>query len=231
MLRFNHCFFENEMMGSPIRLHVLVPLFAFAAFAAPAPAPAHAAVECTAYADELAAMVSAADAVRSQVDVLAPSSDPVAAQQRARLGDVERANAARLSAWMTACGWPRRSIEGAQAARGAWLVARQRDDDLPFQRQVVHQLELAVLDGEASAMHLAAASDRLAVREGRPQRYGTQLRQVDACTWDYYLLDDRARVEARRKRLGLPSLDEHLRGINALSSRENCPSNAAFLTQ
>ena len=212
------------MMESPIRLHVLVPLFAFAAFTTPA--PAHAGVECTAYADELAAMVSAADAVRSQVDVLAPPNDPAAAQQRARLDEVEGANAARLSAWMTACGWPRRSVEGAQAARGAWLVAQGRAEDLPFQRQVVHQLELAVLDGEAAAMHLAAASDRLAVREGRPQRYGTQLRQVDACTWDYYLLDDRARVEARRKRLGLPSLDAHLDGINALVDRKNCPSNA-----
>lgn len=219
------------MMGSPIRLHVLVPLFAFAALAASAPAPARAAVECTAYADELAAMVSAANAVRSQVDLLAPPNDPVAAQQRARLDEVERANAARLSAWMTACGWPRRSTEGAQAASGAWLVAQGRAEDLAFQRQVVHQLELAVLDGEAAAMHLAAASDRLAVREGRPQRYGTQLRQVDACTWDYYLLDDRARVEARRKRLGLPSLDEHLSGINVLSSSENCPPNTAAQTR
>jgi hypothetical protein len=223
MLRFIHCFFENEMMESPIRLHVLVPLFAAAAFAA----PAHAALECTAYAEELAAMAAAADAVRSQVDYLAPLTDPAAAQQRARLDELERANAARLSAWMTACGWPRRSVEGAQAARGAWLVAQQRGEDLPFQRQVVHQLELAVLDGEAPAMHLAAASDRLAVREGRPQRYGTQLRQVDACTWDYYLLDDPARVEARRKKLGLPSLEDHKRGINDLISRQNCSSNTA----
>ena len=110
-----------------------------------------------------------------------------------------------------------------QATRAAWLVAQQRSGDLPFQRQVVRQLELAVLDGEAPAMHLAAASDRLAVREGRPQRYGTQLRQVDACLWDYYPLDELSRVEARRRRLGLPSLDEHKRSINAAGARENCP--------
>jgi hypothetical protein len=214
-------FFENEMMGSAFRLQISVPLFAAALFAA----PAHAALECTAYADELAAMVTAAETARSQVDYLAAPNDPAAAQQRARLDEVERANAGRLSAWMTACGWPRRSVEGAQAARGAWLVARQRSEDVAFQRQVVHQLELAVLDGEAAAMHLASASDRLAVREGRPQRYGTQLRQVDACTWDYYLLDDPARVDARRKRIGLPPLAEHKRGINDLAASENCPPN------
>ncbi len=58
--------------------------------------------------------------------------------------------------------------------------------------------------------------------EGRPQRYGTQLRQADACTWDYYPLDDLARVEARRKRLGLPTLESHMQAINAMIVAENC---------
>ena len=200
------------------RLHIL-PLLAAAAVAA----PVHAAAQCGAYAGALTAMVEAAEAVRSRIDYLAPPDDPAAVQGRTELEAVERGNAERLAAWMNACGWPRRSVEGAQAARGAWLVAQQRSADLPFQRQVVRQLELAVLDGEAPAMYLAAASDRLAVKEGRPQRYGTQLRQVGACRWDYYLLDDVSRVEARRKRLGLPSLEENKRGINDAASGENCP--------
>lgn len=201
-------------------LHILVPLLAAAAVAA----PARAAAQCAAYAEELTAMVEAAEAVRSRIDYLAPADDPAAARGRTELEAVERGNAERLGAWLNACGWPRRSVEGVAAARAAWLVAQQRSGDLPFQRQVVRQLELAVLDGEAPPMHLASASDRLAVREGRPQRYGTQLRQVDACHWDYYPLDDLPRVEARRQRLGLPSLDEHKRGINDASARENCPT-------
>jgi hypothetical protein len=204
------------MMGS---LQLLVPLLAAAALAA----PARAAPQCAAYAGELATMVEAAEAARSRVDYLAPPDDPAAARGRAALEAVERGNAERLGAWMTACGWPRRSVEGSQAARGAWLVAQQRSADLPFQRQVVRQLELAVLDGEAPPMHLAAASDRLAVKEGRPQRYGTQLRQVDACHWDYYPLDEPARVEARRKRLDLPTLEEHKRGINEAIASKDCP--------
>jgi len=200
-------------------LPLLVPLFAAAVMA-----PAHAAPSCAAYAGELTAMVEAADTLRSQVDYLAAPSDAAANERRAALEGVERANAERLSAWMTACGWPRRSVEGVQAARAAWLIAQQRGADLAFQRQVVRQLELAVLDGEAAAMHLAAAADRLAVQEGRPQRYGTQLRQVAGCGWDYYLLDDLARVEARRKRLGLPALEDHKRAINAVAGQESCAS-------
>jgi hypothetical protein len=217
MLRFIDCFFENTMMRSA-SMQAVVSLVAALAIA-----PAHGA-DCTSYADELAVMVEAIEAVRSRVDFLAPPENPLAARQRAQLELVERDNAARLGRLMAACGWPRRSVEGVQAARSAWLVAQQRSEDVRFQRQVVRQLELAALDGEASVVHLATASDRLAVREGRPQRYGTQLRQVGACAWDYYRLDDPARVEARRKRLGLPSLEEHKRTINAVIITENCPA-------
>jgi len=201
-------------------------LQAMAALSAALAAPVQAAPDCSAYAQELATMAEAADAVRSRVDYLAPPEDAAAARHLAQLALVERDNGARLRALMAACGWPRRSVEGLEAARQAWLIVQQRAEDLPLQRQAVRQLELAALDGEASMTHLATASDRLAVREGRPQRYGTQLRQIDACTWDYNPLDDPARVEARRQRIGLPTLADHKRSIDAMIITENCPAPA-----
>jgi len=209
------------MMASASR-YVLVPLFAAVALAA----PARAAQACAGYAQQLAVMEEALEAVRSRVDYLAPPEDPVAARHLAQLDLVERDNTDRLASLLGACGWPRRSVEGVEAARRAWLVAQQRGEDLPFQRLVVRQLELAALDGEASLIHLATASDRLAVKEGRRQRYGTQLRQVENCSWDYYPLDDLAGVEARRKRIGLPTLESHRRAINAMIIKENCPAPA-----
>jgi len=206
------------MMGSRSTIYILVSLLA-----AVQAAPSWAAAGCAAYAQQLVVMEDAVEAVRSRVDYLAPPEDAVAARHLAQLALVERDNTERLGALLAACGWPRRSSEGLDAARRAWLVAQQGSDDLPFQRQVVRQLELAVLDGEASAIHLATASDRLAVKEGKPQRYGTQLRQVDGCAWDYYLLDDLARVAARRKRLGLPPLESYKRAINEMIIKENCP--------
>jgi hypothetical protein len=205
-------------MGSRSTMYVLGSLLAAAVLAA----PAYAAPDCASYAQQLIVMEEAVEAVRSRVDYLAPPEDAVAARHLAQLALVERDNTERLGALLAACGWPRRSSEGLDAARLAWLVAQQSSDDLLFQRQVVRQLELAALDGEASVIHLATASDRLAVREGRPQRYGTQLRQVDGCVWDYYPLDDLDRVEARRKRLGLPPLASHKRAINDMIIKENC---------
>ena len=207
------------MMASPRTIYVLVSLLAAALPAA----PAYAAPECASYAQQLVVMEEAVEAVRSRVDYLAPPEDAVAARHRAQLALVERDNTERLGALLAACGWPRRSSEGLDAARRAWLVAQQGSDNLPFQRRVVRQLELAVLDGEAAVIHLATASYRLAVKEGQPQRYGTQLHQVDGCAWDYYPLDDLARVEARRKRIGLPPLASHKRAINEMIITENCP--------
>lgn len=207
-------------MESLRSVQVLVPLCVAAALAA----PAQAAPACARYGSELAVMVEAAEAVRSRVDYLAPPEDRVAARHLAQLDLVERDNAARLGSLLAACGWPRRSVEGVEAARRAWLVLQQRSEDMALQRQAVRQLELAALDGEASVMHLASASDRLAASEGRPQRYGTQLRQVGPCSWDYYPLDELVRVEARRKRLGLPTLEDHKRSINAMVITENCPA-------
>ena len=185
-------------------------------------APAHAAPDCASYSQQLVVMEEAAEAVRSRVDYLAPPEDAVAARHLNQLALVERDNTERLSALLAACGWPRRSSEAPEAARRAWLVAQQSSEDLPFQRQVVRQLELAALDGEASVIHLATAADRLAVREGQPQRYGTQLHQVDGCMWDYYPLDDLERVEARRQRIGLPPLASHKRAVNDMIIKENC---------
>jgi hypothetical protein len=218
MLRLFDCLFENEMMGSRSTIYVLVSLLATTVLAA----PAWAAPECASYGQQLVVMQEAVEAVRSRVDYLAPPEDAVAARHLSQLALVERDNTERLGALLAACGWPRRSSEGLDAARRAWLVAQQSSDNLPFQRQVVRQLELAVLDGEASVIHLATASDRLAVKEGQPQRYGTQLHQVDGCAWDYYPLDDLARVEGRRKRLGLPPLASYKRAINEMIIKENC---------
>jgi len=84
------------------RLRILQAMAALSAVLAPA---AQAAPECTAYAQELATMVEAADAVRSRVDYLAPPGDAQAARHLAQLALVERDNGARLGALMAACGW------------------------------------------------------------------------------------------------------------------------------
>lgn len=60
-----------------------------------------------------------------------------------------------------------------------------------------------VAKGEASGESYALMYDRLAISEGRPQRYGSQLR-CQGGKLAPYPLEDPGQVEAWRKAMGMP---------------------------
>ena len=179
---------------------------------------------CAAYAQELAAMAGADAALRALQDFLAPPADPEQARRRSQLALVERSNGARLQALLADCGWPLRGVHGEQAGKDAWRLVRQAGDDLALQKTAAQHLQQAVLRGEAPGRELAQLDDRIAVAEGRPQRYGTRMRQVDACQWVFHPMDDRARVAERRAQVGLPTLEQQEGMANGMVIHENCPT-------
>jgi hypothetical protein len=101
-------------------------------------------------------------------------------------------------------GWPTISLVGEDGANAAWLVAQHADFDVPFQRQCLALVEEAYQRGEVSGMHLAYLTDRVLIAEHKPQLYGTQGAPI-------YSDEEKAQVEARRKKLGLPSMSEMAR--------------------
>jgi hypothetical protein len=68
------------------------------------------------------------------------------------------------------------------------------------------------LDGGAVAM----LTDRLEVKAGRPQIYGTQLSMKDG-QWVFDPIADSAGVDARRKTMGLPPLAEYRRLVDSVT--------------
>jgi hypothetical protein len=101
-------------------------------------------------------------------------------------------------------GWPGISLAGEDGATGAWLVAQHADPDVAFQRECLALLEAAYRRGDVPGKHLAYLTDRVRVNENRPQVYGTQASpSYDEAT--------RAAVNARRKQLGLKSMEETAR--------------------
>ena len=184
-------------------------------------APAQAA-SCASYGSELAAMAGAQQSVRGRVDYLAPPGDALAARHAGQAALVERVNAERFASLLAACGWPRRSVEGEQALAHARALSMDTRASLPLQKAIARHLEPAVATGEAPGRDLALAADRVAVLEKRPQPYGTQMRLVGQCSWDFHPLDDHARVEERRKAVGLPPLADAKRAANEMVIQENC---------
>nr|WP_254803226.1 DUF6624 domain-containing protein [Kitasatospora sp. SUK 42] len=115
----------------------------------------------------------------------------------------------RLSEIMTRYGWPTGQAVGAEAARAAWLVAQHADRQLDVQRRAAALMAAAVADGAASARELAFLQDRLAVNEGREQRYGTQIGAVVDGRPVPWPCEDPERLDERRAEVGIEPFDEY----------------------
>jgi hypothetical protein len=91
-----------------------------------------------------------------------------------RMEAVHLKNATRLRELIAAHGWPAVDVAGDDGAEAAWLVAQHAIGEPDFQRQALVFLSEVASQGRAPAWHAAYLEDRIAMHEGRPQRYGTQ---------------------------------------------------------
>jgi hypothetical protein len=94
---------------------------------------------------------------------------------------------------------------GPRIASHAWVLAQHADADPDFQQIVLERMQPYLENGGVRPRDYAYLFDRVAVNQGRPQRYGTQ--PEGACNADGSLspkpLEDPAGVDARRAELGL----------------------------
>lgn len=138
--------------------------------------------------------------VQIDLSVLPPEELKVA--RKAMWAPVEEADAENekaLLAMVPPEGWFLKSRYGDRAAQAAFTIVQHAD--LALWRRFVPVLEPLVARGEVSGPNYALMYDRLALNEGRPQRYGSQM----TCKGDKYVVD---RLEApetvdeRRKAMG-----------------------------
>ncbi len=180
--------------------------------------------DATAVADELAARVEVDQWVRNAYD--ADSALPAGERKIVEAGLGERMresdgeNTWALKVLVTERGWPAASMYGEQAARDAWLLAQHADQDPAFQREVLGLMEPLVTKKEVRPEDYALLRDRVAVAEGKPQRYGSQGRCVADGDWTMHPVEDAARLDELRASVGLESsavyddsLDRHCVGF------------------
>lgn len=58
---------------------------------------------------------------------------------------------------------------------------------------------------------------------GRPQPYGTQMKMDGSCAFELQPLDDRRKVNERRKAAGMPSLEEYEVMFKSYVESQGCP--------
>lgn len=91
-----------------------------------------------------------------------------------RMEAVHRKNAARLRELIELYGWPAEDVAGKDGAEAAWLIAQHAVGEPAFQRQALALVRSCIVQMRVPAWHAAYLEDRVALHEGRPQRYGTQ---------------------------------------------------------
>jgi len=105
--------------------------------------------------------------------------------------------------------WLGSDVVGEQCNTALFMVIQH--SDLPVQEKYLPVIREAVASGRAQARHLALLEDRVALREGRKQRYGTQLKWDDRVK-GYRLapLEDPDHVDQFRRAAGLSPLAVYL---------------------
>ena len=176
---------------------------------------------CNSMPAELDAMAAADQALRHRLMASAPAST-VHRRDLDRLELVDRVNTDKLKRILAACGWPKKSVYGESAGGKVWLLVQHADQDRAFQMDAIELLADAVRAGEASGVHLAYLSDRVTIAQNRPQLYGTQFKVVGECGLELLPVDDMAKVEDRRKQLGMPTVTEYRQQVLHHAMPTNC---------
>jgi len=124
-----------------------------------------------------------------------------------RMEAIHIKNAARLRELIAEHGWPAEDIAGKDGAEAAWIITQHAIGEPDFQKHALRLLNECATAGRTPAWHAAYLEDRIAMYEGRPQRYGSQWfddqRDGRARPWK---MSNPERVDEFRASVGLPPL-------------------------
>lgn len=110
-------------------------------------------------------------------------------------------------------GWVGKDIVGSLANQTLYLVIQHAD--LKYQQKYLPMMREAVKNGNANARNLAYLEDRIALREGRKQIYGSQYSKNKATNkWYISPLIDPDNIDKRRAEVGLGTMAESAAKMN-----------------
>jgi hypothetical protein len=119
-------------------------------------------------------------------------------------------NTSKISAILDKYGWSEIAGLGDEAVNTVFLVIQHAD--LKTQLNFLPTFKQAALKGYLSPSSIALFEDRIAVRQGKKQVYGTQL-MMNNKTGKYFVqaIENPEKVNERRAAVGLPPMEEYVR--------------------
>lgn len=126
-----------------------------------------------------------------------------------KLRKTDSINTVKITAMIDQYGWLGAAVVGESGNSTLWAVIQH--SDLETQEKYLPKMREAVKNGNARADQLALLEDRVALKEGRRQIYGSQLAMHPITKKTYVCpLEDPDNVDARRAKVGLPPMQEYL---------------------
>jgi len=106
--------------------------------------------------------------------------------------------------------WVGTDVVGGQANTSLWLVVQHAPLDI--QEKYLPLLRESVLAGQSQGSHLALLEDRIRMRKGLPQTYGSQIiRDEKTGEQIVYEIQEPEYVNQRRKEVGLGPIEDYVK--------------------
>ncbi|MFC5046059.1 DUF6624 domain-containing protein [Aquimarina hainanensis] len=137
------------------------------------------------------------------------------------MANLHSRNAKILDEIIDTIGYPTVDKVGKEASEAAWLIIQHSIGQPYFMKKSAELLKIAVNESKANPKGLAYLTDRIAVFEGKPQLYGTQFDWDENGEMNPNQYDDIAKVNQRRKALGLNLLEEQTEIMKERVKNEN----------
>jgi len=121
---------------------------------------------------------------------------------------IDSSNLVQVEALIAKYGWLGKSFVGEQGNNTIFLVIQH--SDLATQEKYFPMLKNSVVNKESRASDLALLEDRILMRQGKKQVYGSQVvRDESSGGWKFSPIEDEKNVNLRRQKIGMQPLDEY----------------------
>lgn len=154
------------------------------------------------------------------IDFSAMSADQAVGARKVawqEIGARDLENQYELKRLLPKTGWFDRTEMGDKAMYGAFLVIQHATNDPTLMHDGLARMAPLVGTGQIDDANYALLFDRLQIQDGRPQRYGTQMK-CEAGKWVLDRLEAPEKVAEYREKVGLtPSLESYVASFTSRS--------------
>ncbi len=93
--------------------------------------------------------------------------------------EVDQTNQKRLKEFISKYGFPTRSMIGSKGMEAVFLIIQHSIQDKKWQKEMLDYIKSSVQSGEMKKSNYAYLFDRIMILEGKKQRFGTQIKNVN----------------------------------------------------